>query len=116
MLDAASAILFIREKKFIDIHIDIHRDRMLRSAVERNLEIIGEAARRVLIETRSVLSDILWTSVVGVRNVIAQEYGEIRYEKLWSICVNRLPQLVESLKKTGVSDLPDVTKPNRQFD
>jgi uncharacterized protein with HEPN domain len=52
------------------------------------LEIIDEAARNVTENTRNLYPDIPWTSIIGLRNIIAHEYGEIRYEKVWGICVS----------------------------
>lgn len=103
MLDAARAIMqFIQGKRFEELL----SDRMLRSAVERNLEIIGEAAGHISINTRNSHPDIPWTSIIGLRNIIPHEYGEVRYEKLWSICENRLPPLIQRLEETGVENPP----------
>jgi uncharacterized protein with HEPN domain len=103
MLDAARAVAqFTQGRRFEDLL----SDRMLRAAVERNLEIAGEAARHVTLATREKNPDIPWTSIIGLRNIIAHEYGEIRYEKLWSICRNRLPELIRRLEELGVDSLP----------
>jgi len=103
MLDAARVtVQFTRGRRFEDLLAD----RMLRSAVERNLEIVGEAARHVSLETRNKNPDVPWTSIIGLRNIIAHEYGEIRYERLWSICVNRLPALIRRLEALGVDNPP----------
>ncbi len=60
MLDAARAIAgFIQGRR----QEDLLSDRMLRGAVERNLEIIGEAARHVSEATRIRLPGIPWTSI-----------------------------------------------------
>jgi len=84
------------------------KDRKTRNAVERNLEIIGEAARCVSQETREGLSDIPWRSVIGLRNVLAHEYGEIRYEILWTIVDSKLPPLIARLEAIGVDSPPPV--------
>jgi uncharacterized protein with HEPN domain len=106
MLDAArTAVEFtagIGFEQFLE-------DRKTRNAVERNLEIIGEAARCVSEETCAALPDIPWRSVIGLRNVLAHEYGEIRYEILWTIVRNKLPPLIERLKAIGV-DTPPATE------
>ncbi len=108
MLDAARAILeFIQGRRLEDLL----SDRILRGAVERNLEIIGEAARHVSKETRKNLPGIPWKAIIGLRNVIAHEYGEIRYERIWGVCTNRLPALVDQLEKTGVENPPPVDEP-----
>jgi uncharacterized protein with HEPN domain len=103
MLDSSRAVMAFTQGRCL---ADLLADRMLRSAVERGLEIVGEAARNVSIETRKNNPDIPWTSIIGLRNIIAHEYGEIRYEKLWGICIDRLPPLVRRLEDLGVDNLP----------
>lgn len=86
------------------------QDRKTRNAVERNLEIIGEAARCVSDETRSHNPNIPWKSIIGLRNVLTHEYGEIRYEILWSVVQEKLSLLIQQLEAMGV-DSPPPTKP-----
>lgn len=81
-------------------------DRKTRNAVERNLEIIGEAARHVSEETRSRYPEIPWTSIDGLRNIIAHEYGEILHQKVWGICRDRLPGIIEQLGQSGIENPP----------
>jgi len=105
MLDAARTVAeFTKGLQFEDFL----KDRKTRNAVERNLEIIGEAARNVSRETRDSHPDIPWSSIIAVRNIIAHEYGEILYEKLWGICKNRLPVLIEKVAAVGVDNPPSV--------
>jgi len=104
MLDAArSAVQFTQGRRFEDLLVD----RMLRSAVERTLEIVGEAARRVSPETRESLIDIPWRSMIGLRNVLAHEYDEIRHEILWTVCRDKLPTLIRQLEDMGVDNPPE---------
>ena len=51
------------------------RDRMRQLALERALELVGEAARRVSAAFQSAHPEIDWRSIVGQRNVLAHEYG-----------------------------------------
>ncbi len=102
MLDASRAITgFIEGRSFVEFQTN----RMLRNAVERNLEIIGEAARCISPQTRDGYPDIPWSSIIGLRNVITHEYGELRAEKIWGICVNRLPELLEQLEIMGIDEV-----------
>ncbi len=79
MLDAArAAVSFTEGQKFEQFLID----RRTRNAVERNLEIIGEAPRHVSERARKRFPDIPWSSVIGLRNIIAHEYGEVLHEKI----------------------------------
>jgi len=105
MLDSARAVVeFTQGMRFEDFI----KDRKTRNAVERNLEIIGEAARHVSLEIRDSHPDIPWTSITGLRNIIAHEYGDIRYEKVWSICENRLPALIKRIEEIGVDNPPQM--------
>ena len=79
---------------------------MVRNAVERNLEIIGEAARCVSQAFRESHYEIPWKAIIALRNVLAHEYGEIRYERLWLLCTQQLAILIQQLKDIGVKDPP----------
>lgn len=95
MLDAALAIQeFIRDKG----PQDYLTNRMLRGAVERHIEIIGEAARRVSEELKREHPEVPWRSMIGQRNVLAHEYGEVRHEKIWIVAKEFIPLLVNSLR------------------
>jgi len=60
-------------------------DRKLQLAVERSLEIIGEAAGRVSPEFREAHPEIPWKGIVGQRNVLIHAYGEIQQERVWNV-------------------------------
>ncbi|GGJ90183.1 MULTISPECIES: HepT-like ribonuclease domain-containing protein [Parabacteroides] len=71
---------------------EFNRDLRLRRAVERNVEIIGEAMNRIL----KVNSDITITNsrkIVDARNYIIHGYDSLSIDILWSIVVNHLPKL-----------------------
>jgi len=103
MLDAArTTVEFTRDLRYDDFL----KDRKTRNAVERNLEVLGEAARRVSPLTRECYPTIPWRSMIGLRNVLAHEYGEIRYEVIWSIVAERLVPLIEQLEDAGVDNPP----------
>ncbi len=73
-------------------------DRKTQLAVERSLEIIGEAAGRVSALFRDAHPEIPWRQVIGQRNVLIHEYGEIKQERIWKTVRENVPQLVELLK------------------
>ncbi len=95
MLEAARAVEQFSEGHTFD---DYLTDRMLRSAVERQIEIIGEAARRVSPACQSAHPEIPWRIIVAQRHVLAHEYGEIKHERIWRVVKQHLPQLIEQLK------------------
>ena len=47
--------------------------------------------------------------MIGLRNVLAHEYGEIRYEIIWNVCRNMLPTLIQHLQALG-ADRPPTQK------
>jgi uncharacterized protein with HEPN domain len=67
---------------------------MLKRAVERNLEIIGEATNRLLQRDQSFEAKISETkSIIGLRNQIIHAYDNISDENIWSILINHIPKL-----------------------
>ncbi len=95
MLDAAKAIMaFVSNRTFYDFQ----QDRMLRNAIERNLEIIGEAANRVSESFQKAHSEIPWKSIIGQRNILIHEYGEIKNERIWAVATKRVAELAAILE------------------
>lgn len=86
---------------------DLLRDRLLQLGVERAIEIIGEAARKVSPEMREANPDIQWNGIIAQRHVIAHEYGGIRYDKLWRIVVVHAPVLARQLDAVLPEPPPD---------
>lgn len=100
MLDAALAVEeFVRGKTYEEYL----SNRMMRGAVERHIEIIGEAARRISEATRKTYPEIPWRALVGQRNVLAHEYDEVVNEAMWVVATRRVPELIAVLRKV----LPD---------
>lgn len=95
MLDSARTINnFVSEVSFNQYM----QNRQLQLAVERALEIIGEAARRVSKGFQDEHSDIPWQNIIAQRNVLAHEYGEIKQELIWKVATVRIPELIAALE------------------
>ncbi|HEX7394790.1 MAG TPA: HepT-like ribonuclease domain-containing protein [Anaerolineaceae bacterium] len=75
------------------------KDKKLRYAVERQLIVIGEAAAHVSAEFQELHSEIPWNQIIGQRNVLAHEYGEILVERIWLTATKSLPELLNHLEK-----------------
>jgi uncharacterized protein with HEPN domain len=67
-------------------------------AAERLLHIIGEAARHVSPELMARHPEIPWGSLIGQRNVLAHEYGDIKLERVFAASSQRLPELITQLQ------------------
>lgn len=77
---------------------DYTNDLLLRSAVERQFEIVGEALKLATQEKENLELEIpeVW-KIIGLRNKIAHGYDSIDDEALWDITQEHLPQLQQRL-------------------
>jgi uncharacterized protein with HEPN domain len=66
--------------------------------------ILGEAAHHVSDSFSSAHPEIPWSGIVGQRNVLAHEYGEVNPERLWRVARERLPELIGILEGLAPSD------------
>ncbi|MGB9628966.1 MAG: DUF86 domain-containing protein [Thermodesulfobacteriota bacterium] len=74
------------------------KDELLLDGVIRNLEVIGEATKRVPMSIRRLYPDVEWKKIVGLRDILIHEYFGIDFEILWDIVKNKIPLLNEQLK------------------
>ena len=82
---------FIEEQKDFFIY---RNNVMLKRAVERNLEIIGEALNRVTTRDNSFTDKISNAkAIIGLRNKVIHAYDNISDENIWSILTSHLPKL-----------------------
>jgi uncharacterized protein with HEPN domain len=67
---------------------------MLKRAIERNLEIIGEAINRILKRDESFEKQISNAkAIIGLRNQVIHAYDNVSDENIWSILTTHLPKL-----------------------
>jgi len=78
---------------------DFLGDRMLVLAVERSLEIIGEAAGQISDGFRNDHQDVQWRNIRGIRNILAHEYGQVNREIVYNTVMNEIPVLRAKLEK-----------------
>jgi len=78
---------------------DFTQDSMLRSAVERQFEIIGEALRQMITKDSSLASRISDTKrIIAFRNRLIHGYADIDQEVIWGILETNLPRLHREIK------------------
>ena len=82
-----------RPKKFEEYVSDFRTKR----AVERNIEIIGEAVNRILKRDKNFELNNA-RQIIGTRNRIAHGYDKITDDLIWSIIINSLPKLKEEVE------------------
>ena len=99
MLEAARDIVNFTENLTLEEFLATGRDREIRRlAVERELEILGEAARRVSMRFRDVHPEIPWKEIVGLRNVISHEYDKVNYAEIYGIVRQQIPELITQME------------------
>lgn len=99
LLDIQQAIeeifLFLGEQRNF---ITYQKDLKTKKALERNLEIIGEAVNRILKADSSIQIKNA-KNIIGTRNRIIHSYDNISDEVIWTIVSRELPDLLEEVKR-----------------
>ncbi len=74
------------------------QNKMLKRAIERNLEIIGEAINRIITRDSSYAEKITNSkAIIGLRNQVIHAYDNISDENIWAILINHLPKLKKEI-------------------
>ena len=85
---------FTEDKTFEDYAVDA----LLKSAVERQFEIIGEAMNRLRRTDQQTLDQISdHRRIIGFRNILAHGYDVVSNEIVWDIVQNRLTVLRQEI-------------------
>lgn len=74
-------------------------DTLLQDAVIRQLEVIGEASKQIPQSLRKEMSDVEWTSIVGLRNKLIHEYFGVDVQAVWLVVKEDLHFLKSEIKK-----------------
>jgi len=87
---------FLPEKRDF---FEFQKDLKTKKAVERNIEIIGEAVNRITSYKNTKIEITNARQIIGTRNRIAHEYDNISDELIWTIIVRELPKLKDEITK-----------------
>jgi uncharacterized protein with HEPN domain len=91
-LEARELVADIQAKAFL-------KDRVRRRALERMLELVGEAARRITLVGQAEHPEIRWRRIIGQRNILALEYGRIDPRLLYQTAREDMPSLIAALER-----------------
>jgi uncharacterized protein with HEPN domain len=95
MFNAATAVT----AKLKDITLEQYlADEDLRMNIERRIEILGEAARRLSESFRAAHPEIPWRDIIAQRNFLSHVYDEINDARVWQLVKKDIPTLIEQLK------------------
>ena len=95
MLDNSRLACQFAEGKTRD---DLETDDQLRLALDRAVEIIGEAACHVTDEIQAETPEIPWDDIKGTRLIVAHRYYELDHDILWETVIDYLPPLISQLE------------------
>lgn len=78
---------------------DLISNRLVRSAIVRELEIIGEAAKNLSNNFKKVNDKIPWREIIGTRDKMIHHYFGVNIDMIWDIVKKDLPELEKELKR-----------------
>ena len=113
LIDIVDCIMDINEFTKTVEYYQFESDKMRKFAVERQLELIGQAANKISIETQDNLENIPWKNIIGLRNKLAHDYGEILAERIWRISKESVQDLYKEIE--NIEEIKDYLKAKHNF-
>jgi len=91
---------FIQETISIDTSFnEFIDDEVLKRAVVRSLEIIGEATKKIPADVKYNWKEIEWKNMAGMRDKLIHDYFGINYKIVWDVIKNKIPVLQKQIEK-----------------
>lgn len=78
---------------------DFVDDYKTQDAIVRNLEIIGEASKKVSSELKKQYQNIPWKMIAGTRDKLIHDYFGVNIDIVWEIAIRDVPVLKQEMKK-----------------
>ena len=66
---------------------------VLKRAIVRSLEIIGEATKKIPADIKEQWSDVPWRNIAGMRDKLIHDYIGINYAIVWDVVRNKIPEI-----------------------
>ncbi|SNS05509.1 Uncharacterized conserved protein, contains HEPN domain [Anaerovirgula multivorans] len=72
--------------------VEFFKSKLIQDAVIRNLEVIGEATKKIAYELRHREHDIPWKEMAGLRDVLIHDYFGVDLDIVWNVVKKELPK------------------------
>jgi uncharacterized protein with HEPN domain len=89
----------ISQEKFL-------KNDLYRSAIVRELEVIGEAANQISPEIREKFSAVPWAQMIGMRNRLIHAYFQVDYSIVWEVAKKEVPKLSSHVRAAILATAP----------
>ena len=76
---------------------DLDREPMLRQAIERNIEIISEASRRLPAVMKTRHPEVPWRDIAAIGNILRHEYPAVNRDIIWRIVTQDIRPLATAV-------------------
>jgi uncharacterized protein with HEPN domain len=76
---------------------DFFADSKTFDAVIRNLQIIGEAAKKIPPDIRRQYKTVEWKKLAGLRDIVIHDYFGINEDIIWDVITSRMPVLAQEI-------------------
>ena len=83
------------------------QNELVQSAVIREFQVLGDAARLVTDATQQTHPQIPWRTIAGMRNRLVHAYFDIRLDAVWDTIQNDIPPLLTALQSILPADNDD---------
>jgi uncharacterized protein with HEPN domain len=86
-------------------------DEVMKRAIVRSLEIIGEATKKIPVDVKLKWHTISWKNMAGMRDRLIHDYVGINYFIVWNVVINIIPELEKQII-AAIDDQESCSKQN----
>lgn len=95
ILEAVDRILLFGQDGETRFRTDVRTQ----DAIIRNLQVMGEAVKKVSAQTRDAHPEIPWKDIAGMRDRVVHDYFGISLDIVWDVVVNHIPPLRDKVRR-----------------